>query len=92
MTEKRSHRDCVSIHCVSSQRVVPFAGCARMHVHCSAVLDSHWISIARYTCFGDSKRRVEEATESSRPMREDLLGTFRGYCRHHLRLRKRFVA
>ena len=90
--EKRSYRDCFSIHCVSSRRVVPFAGCTRMHVRCSGVLDSHWISPVCYTCSADVKRKAEEAIESSRPMREDLLGIFLGRCRHHLHPRSRFVA
>ena len=92
MMEKRSHRDCFSIHCVSCRRVVPFADCARMHMRCSAVLDSHWISPLRYTCFARVKRKAEEAIESSRPMREDLLDTFLGCCRHHLHPRNRSVA
>ena len=92
MMEKRSHRDCFSIHCVSSRRVVPFAGCARMHMRCSAVLDSHQISTVRYTCFARVKRKAEEAIESFRPMREDLLGTFLECCRHHLHPRNRSVA
>ena len=90
--EKRSHRDCFSIHCESSRRVVPFAGCARMHMRCSAVLDSHWISPLHYTCFARAKKKAEEAIESSRPMREDLLGISLGCCRHHLLPKIRSVA